>query len=297
MNNPSDGAGDGPDDSADGPSGGGPLDRWRLDAGPLGHGGRVVLVTGGTRGIGRHIAARYAQAGATVVVCGRTAPDTGEAPAVDAGGPPGVGGGPGAFMACDVRDADQVEALVAGIVERWGRLDAVVNNAGGAPQVDSDSASARFNERVVALNLLAPFTVAQAANRVMQAQAEGGSIVNIASVSGTRPSPGSAAYGAAKAGLLNLTQTLAVEWAPAVRVNAVVPGIIATEDVHLHYGDERSVARVAATVPARRMGTPDEVAAACLFLSSPLAPFVTGAALAVHGGNERPAFLGALADD
>jgi NAD(P)-dependent dehydrogenase (short-subunit alcohol dehydrogenase family) len=298
VNNPSDGAGDGPDDdSADGPSGRGPLDRWRLDAGPLGHGGRVVLVTGGTRGIGRHIAARYAQAGATVVVCGRTAPDTGEAPAPDAGGPPAAGGGPGAFMACDVRDPDQVEALVAGIVERWGRLDVVVNNAGGAPQVDSASASARFNERVVALNLLAPFTVAQAANRVMQAQDDGGSIVNIASVSGTRPSPGSAAYGAAKAGLLSLTQTLAVEWAPGVRVNAVVPGIIATEDVHLHYGDERAVARVAATVPARRLGTPDDVAATCLFLSSPLAPFVTGAALAIHGGNERPAFLGALADD
>jgi NAD(P)-dependent dehydrogenase (short-subunit alcohol dehydrogenase family) len=311
VNNPSDGAGDSPDDdSADGAPGGGPLDRWRLDAGPLGHGGRVVLVTGGTRGIGRRIAARYAQAGATVVACGRTAPGSGEsaegagsegpsgeAQAPDPGGPPGEGAGPGGFVACDVRDPAQVEAMVAGIVERWGHLDVVVNNAGGAPQVDSVTASARFNERVVALNLLAPFTVAQAANRVMQAQDEGGSIVNIASVSGTRPSPGSAAYGAAKAGLLNLTQTLAVEWAPRVRVNAVVAGLIATEAVHLHYGDERAVARVAATVPAGRMGTPDDVAAACLFLSSPLAPFVTGAALAIHGGNERPAFLGAVADE
>jgi NAD(P)-dependent dehydrogenase (short-subunit alcohol dehydrogenase family) len=82
-----------------------------------------------------------------------------------------------------------------------------------------------------------------------------------------------------------------------VRVNAVVAGLIATEDAHLHYGDERAVARVAATVPAGRMGSPDDVAAACLFLSSPLAPFVTGAALAVHGGNERPAFLGAVAGE
>lgn len=289
MNNPSDGAGDSPDDdSADGASGGGPLDRWPLDAGPLGHRGRVVLVTGGTRGIGRRIAACYARAGATVVVCGRTAPEAGEA-AEEAD--------PGGFVACDVREPAQVEAMVDGIVERWDRLDVVVNNAGGAPQADSATASARFNERVVALNLLAPFTVAQAANRVMRAQAEGGAIVNIASVSGTRPSPGSAAYGAAKAGLLNLTQTLAVEWAPRVRVNAVVAGLIATEDAHLHYGDERAVARVAATVPAGRMGSPDDVAAACLFLSSPLAPFVTGAALAVHGGNERPAFLGAVAGE
>jgi NAD(P)-dependent dehydrogenase (short-subunit alcohol dehydrogenase family) len=313
VNNPSDGAGDSPDDdSADGAPRGGPLDRWPLDAGPLGHRGRVVLVTGGTRGIGRHIVTRYAQAGATVVACGRTDPDAGEAagrtgpgpgeassgrpPVPDSGRPLAEGDRPGGFVACDVREPAQVEAMVDGIVERWGRLDVVVNNAGGAPQVDSATASARFNERVVALNLLAPFTVAQAANRVMQAQAEGGSIVNVASVSGTRPSPGSAAYGAAKAGLLNLTQTLAVEWAPRVRVNAVVAGIIATEAVHLHYGDERAVARVAATVPAGRMGTPDDVAAACLFLSSPLAPFVTGAALAIHGGNERPAFLGAVAD-
>ncbi|MGH9234883.1 MAG: SDR family oxidoreductase [Acidimicrobiales bacterium] len=289
MNNPSDGAGDTPDDdSADGASGGGPLDRWPLDEGPLGHRGRVVLVTGGTRGIGRRIAAGYARAGATVVVCGRTAPG--------ADGP-AEGPGPGGFMACDVREPAQVEAMVDGIVERWGRLDVVVNNAGGAPQADSATVSARFNERVVALNLLAPFTVAQAANRVMQARAEGGSIVNIASVSGTRPSPGSAAYGAAKAGLINLTQTLAVEWAPRVRVNAVIAGLIATEDAHLHYGDERAVARVAATVPAGRMGSPDDVAAACLFLSSPLAPFVTGAALTVHGGNERPAFLGAVAGE
>jgi NAD(P)-dependent dehydrogenase (short-subunit alcohol dehydrogenase family) len=131
----------------------------------------------------------------------------------------------------------------------------------------------------------------------MQQQRDGGAIVNIASVSGTRPSPGTAAYGAAKAGLLNLTQTLAVEWAPRVRVNAVVAGLIATEQAHLHYGDEAAIARVAATVPAGRLGTPDDVAGACLYLSSSLAGYVTGAALSVHGGNERPAYLGAVAGD
>jgi NAD(P)-dependent dehydrogenase (short-subunit alcohol dehydrogenase family) len=247
---------------------------------PFDYRGRVVLVTGGTKGVGRGIAAAYADAGATVVVCGRTAPD-------DDAGP--------TFVACDVREPEQVTALVDGIVERFGRLDVAVNNAGGAPWADSDAASPRFNERVLALNLLAPLTVAQAANRVMQGQDDGGSIVNIASVSGVRPSPGTAAYGAAKAGLLNLTETLAVEWAPRVRVNAVVAGLIATEQAHLFYGDEAAQARVAATVPAGRLGTPGDVAGACLYLSSPAAAFVSGAALRVHGGNERPAYLGAVA--
>ena len=176
-------------------------------------------------------------------------------------------------MACDVRDPEAVEAMVGGIVGPVGPPRRGRQQRGRRTRGRLGHRLRRFNERIIALNLLAPCTGAQAANRVMQDQAAGGAIVNIASVSGTRPSPDTAAYGAAKAGLLNLTQTLAMEWAPRVRVNAVIAGLIATEDAHLHYGDERAVARVAATVPAGRMGSPDEVAAACLFLSSPLAPF------------------------
>jgi len=243
--------------------------------------GKVAIVTGSARGIGRETAKLFAEAGATVVVCGRTAPD--DADRAPAGQP--------TFIACDVREPEQVLALVEGTVELFGRLDVVVNNAGGAPWVDSATASPRFNEKIIALNLIAPFTVAQAVNQVMQSQDDGGAIVNIASVSGTRPSPGTAAYGAAKAGLLNLTQTLAVEWAPKVRVNAVVAGLIATEQAHLFYGDEDTQAAVAATVPMGRLGRPADVAAACLYLSSPAASYVTGAALPVHGGNERPAYL------
>ena len=170
----------------------------------------------------------------------------------------------------------------------------MVNNAGGAPWADSATASPRFNEKIIALNLIAPFTVAQAANRVMQAQDDGGAIVNIASVSGTRPSPGTAAYGAAKAGLLNLTQTLAVEWAPKVRVNAV------DRRAHRHRAGPPVLRRRGhpgrAWRPRSRWAAwarPDDVAAACLFLSSPAASYVTGAALPVHGGNERPAYLSA----
>jgi NAD(P)-dependent dehydrogenase (short-subunit alcohol dehydrogenase family) len=130
----------------------------------------------------------------------------------------------------------------------------------------------------------------------MQA-AGGGAIINIASVSGVRPSPGSAAYGAAKAGLLNLTTSLAIEWAPKVRVNAVTAGLILTDQAHLYYGDEEGVRRVAATVPLQRMGTPDDVAEACVWLASPAASYVTGASIVVHGGGERPAFLDAARPD
>jgi NAD(P)-dependent dehydrogenase (short-subunit alcohol dehydrogenase family) len=131
----------------------------------------------------------------------------------------------------------------------------------------------------------------------MQRQEHGGAIVNIASVSAIRPSPGAAAYGAAKAGLLNLTATMAVEFAPKVRVNAVVAGLIETEQSALYYGDEAGVAAVAETVPLRRMGTGEDVANVCLFLASPLAAYVSGASIIVHGGGERPAFLDAAAPE
>ncbi len=246
--------------------------------------GRVVLVTGGTKGIGRAIARRFVDAGATAVVCGRSQPDA-------------ASGAVGRFVACDVRDPDQVGRLVDDIVQREGRLDVVVNNAGGSPIADTATASARFSEAIIRLNLLAPLFVAQAANGVMQEQDEGGSIVNIASVSGLRATPTSAAYGAAKAGLLNLTLTLAVEWAPKVRVNAVTVGMVKTELAHLHYGDEAAVAAVGATVPLGRLAEPVDVAHACLFLSSPLASYVSGANLLVHGGGELPAYLNAADPD
>jgi NAD(P)-dependent dehydrogenase (short-subunit alcohol dehydrogenase family) len=127
----------------------------------------------------------------------------------------------------------------------------------------------------------------------MQEQATGGVIINIASVSALRPSPGTAAYGAAKAGLLSLTQSLAIEWAPKVRVNAIAAGMILTEQAHLYYGDEAGVANVAATVPLGRLGNPEDVGDVCLFLASPLASYVSGASILLHGGGEKPAFLAA----
>jgi NAD(P)-dependent dehydrogenase (short-subunit alcohol dehydrogenase family) len=239
----------------------------------LGLDGMVVLVTGGVRGVGLGISQAFEEAGARVVTCARRTPES----------PPGE-----AFFPCDIRDPDAVDALVESISARFGRLDVLVNNAGGAPFADTSTASPRFHEKVVGLNLLAPLTVARAANAVMQGQDRGGAIVNISSVSALRPSPGTASYGAAKAGLDNLTATLAVEWAPKVRVNALDVGMVRTEN---GYGDP---AALGATVPLGRLAEPAEVGACAVFLASPLASYVSGARLVVHGGGERPAFLDAM---
>ncbi|WP_410573710.1 SDR family oxidoreductase [Amycolatopsis sp. cmx-4-61] len=242
----------------------------------LGLAGAVVLVTGGVRGVGRGITAVFLAHGAHVVVCARREAATGAE-----------------FVPCDVREEEQVSALVDGIVTRHGRLDVVVNNAGGTPYAPAAQAPPRLHEKVVRLNLLAPLLVAQHANAVMQRQDAGGSIVMISSVSGTRPSPGTAAYGAAKAGLANLTASLAVEWAPKVRVNALAVGMVRTEQAHLHYGSEAAVEAVGKTVPLGRLAEPEEVGACAAFLASPLASYVSGATLRVHGGGELPAFLAA----
>ncbi|GIM92065.1 SDR family oxidoreductase [Paractinoplanes toevensis] len=337
---------------------------------PLDFTGRAVVVTGGTRGIGAAIAAAFLAAGARVLVCGRTPPDPsaaadadardsvradnfdreavgdggrvsdvdragardgGRVPDVDGAGARDGGRAPD-FFRSDVRDPAQAAALVEAAVARLGRIDVLVNNAGGAPPAPAATASPRLHAKIIELNLLAPLHVSQAANAVMQRQPGGGVILMIGSVSGTRPSPGTAAYGAAKAGLHHLATTLAAEWAPAVRVNSVIPGPVAEAEP-----DSRAVAgagpdsrsavgadsgpmapagpdsgaaaqigpdagvglgldpeAVTRTVPFGRPATAAEVAGVCLLLASPLASYVSGAALAVHGGGEWPGYLADL---
>ena len=239
--------------------------------------GRVVLVTGGVRGVGAGISAVFAGQGATVVTCARRPVD----------------GLPYDFHSCDVRDPDAVARLVGVITERHGRLDVVVNNAGGAPFALAADVSPRFHQKVIELNLLGMLHVSQAANGVMQKQSAGGSIVSISSVSGRRPSPGTAAYGAAKAGVDSLTASLAVEWAPKVRVNSVVVGLVETEQSELFYGDGESQAAVAATVPLGRLAKPAEIGWVTAFLASDAASYVSGATIAAHGGGEPPPYLSA----
>lgn len=243
--------------------------------------GRVVLVTGGVRGVGAGISTVFAEQGATVVTCARRPVD----------------GSPFEFRACDIRDDDAVKELIEGIVTDHGRIDVVVNNAGGSPYVLAAEASAKFSSKIVQLNLLGALSVSTHANAVMQSQASGGSIVNISSVSGHRPTPGTAAYGAAKAGIDNLTATLAVEWAPKVRVNSVVVGMVETEQSELFYGDADSIAAISRHVPLGRLAKPEDIGWATAFLASDAASYISGASLEVHGGGEPPHYLSTTTAD
>jgi len=241
----------------------------------LGLKGRVVLVTGGVRGVGAGISEVFAAQGANVVTCARRP----------------VEGLAYEFHSCDVRDDDAVAALIDTIVARHGRLDTVVNNAGGSPYVLTADASAKFNRRIIELNLFGPLSVSHHANTHMQRQPQGGSIVNVGSVSGRRPTPGTAAYGAAKAGVESLTSTLAVEWGPKVRVNSVVVGMVETEQSELFYGDAESIAAISKNVPLGRLAKPVDVGWAAAFLASDVASYISGASLEVHGGGEPPHYL------
>lgn len=239
--------------------------------------GKVALITGGTKGVGLGIAQRYADAGARVVVCARNIPDNlpsdWEA------------------IAVDLQDPASAKALVDGVVERHGSIDILVNNAGGAPAADTSTASPNFSRKIVGLNFFSAMWCSEAANHHMQKQASGGAIVNIGSVSAERPSPTAAAYGAAKAALANYTRTTGQEWVPKVRVNMVTVGMVRTELVHQWYGDDENIAKTEARIPIGRLALPTDVGDACVFLSSPLASYVSGAALLVHGGGDWPAFL------
>ena len=239
--------------------------------------GRVAIVTGGTRGLGRAISSALAEQGCKVIACARSEP--GDLPQ-------GV-----SFAAIDVRDAEAVEALVGEVASFHGGLDIIVNNAGGSPESAAESASPRFAEAITRLNLLAPYYLARAAHPHLRDTGRG-AVINIASVSGIRPSPGTAIYGAAKAGLLNLTKSLAQEWGPhGIRVNAIIVGLAETETTAETYGSEGAQARIAASLPLGRMARGEDVARAVLYLASDASTYVSGAWLNVDGGGERPLFL------
>jgi len=244
---------------------------------------KVIIVTGGTKGIGKQIAQTFLKEEAKVIICARNQP------------PEAIRDGENLadYFQCDVRESSQIMELIDYCIKTYGRLDILVNNAGGAPPADSSSASERFTKSVIDLNLVAPLVFSQLARKAMVDTGNDGLIINISSVSGMRANPMGVAYGAAKSGLLNATETLALEWGPQIRVVSVTAGLILTEDSRVFYGDDESVSQIAETIPMRRLGSPEDIANACLFVASEASSWMTGTNIVVHGGGEKPSYLSA----
>lgn len=238
--------------------------------------GQAALVTGAANGIGRAIATRLAADGAHVLLA-----DIDAAAASAAAAEIVAAGGSAAGFAMDVTKREQVEAAVGEVANRWGRLDILVSNAGIMDRMPLLEMTDEFWQRVLGINLHGAFMVGQTAARRMVADGTGGRIVFIASNSGIFGGRGRAAYGASKAGLINLTQSMAVELADhGIRVNAVAPGPTKTRAVQ---GDEPGPA-VMMRMPLKRFGKPEEIAAVVAFLASEDSSFVTGHTYAADGG-------------
>ena len=243
----------------------------------LGIGGFGAVVTGASRGLGAAIARCLAAEGANVVAAARTADALAD---LAAEWPDRIEPAP-----CDMRDTDAVAALADACTERFGRLDAVVNNAGIAPAgrlVDTDLS---VMEETIAVNVIAPAALARAAARHWMAAEKPGSVVNIASTSGLKGKALLSGYSASKGALVRLTEALAAEWARhRIRVNTIAPGAFETAAQAAVLDDPDTLAARLRKIPARRMGAPAEIGPLAAYLVSPLSDFVTGACFVIDGG-------------
>lgn len=241
--------------------------------------GKVALITGGGSGIGRAAALLFARLGATVVICGRTQEKLDKVVSFAQGKGADV-----TAMTVNVREPEQVDALFKNIHEKFGRLDYVVNNAGGQfPQNAIDYAPKGWMA-VINNNLNGTWFMMQRAAQYWRDQKTPGSIVNIVVVI-ERGMPGVAHTVAARAGIIGASRTVAVEWAPlGVRVNCVAPGLTATEGLDVY--PPEAVKEFPLANPLKRPGTPMEIAEACIYLSAPSGSFITGEVLTVDGGGK-----------
>lgn len=241
--------------------------------------GLVVLVSGGSRGIGRAIAAGFAERGATVVVTGRER-DTLEAAAQQIAHPHG----PVTPTVCDVSDPDSVRRLTPAVLERFGRIDVLVNVAGVNRRKKAEEVTEEDYDFILGVNLKGAFLLAQDVGRAM-IERKSGSQIHIASLNTFRPLKGVAPYAMSKAGLGAMTQALALEWGPhGVRVNAVAPGFILTDLTNKLWSQPHMQAWNQANCPLGRLGEPNDLVGAAVFLASKAAGFITGQVLYVDGG-------------
>jgi 7-alpha-hydroxysteroid dehydrogenase len=253
------------------------LDRFSLD-------GRVAIVTGAGLGIGRGIAIGLAEAEADIVLAARTPEDL-EATAVEVRSR----GRRAVVVPTDVTDSAQLEHLVQATLEEFGRLDVVVNNAGGAMPRAAMETSERFLETAFHFNVTAPFTLTKLAARAMVDTSGTGSIVNISSRSASMTQTSFSAYGAVKAALNRLTKNMAPELAPRVRLNALDVGGVATRSLEIVLTDDNLRAQFLAGTPMHRPGEPEDIACAVLYLASDASSWVTGKVFEIDGGTEAPA--------
>jgi len=237
---------------------------------------KVAIVTGAGRSIGRGIALAFADAGADVVCVARTVSEI-EATAADIRSL----GRKALAVPCDVRDNEQVENMVNKAREEFDHIDILVNNAGAGYIKPAMETSERAWEYQLRENLTSMFLCSKAVAKVMLEQ-KGGSIVNISSRQADMPAMGMIAYGVSKAGVNQLTQTLAFELAPHVRVNCISPGAVWTETSAVTLGPVKD--RIVRGTPLKRMGTPEDIALAAIYLASPASDWVTGKAFEIDGG-------------
>jgi NAD(P)-dependent dehydrogenase (short-subunit alcohol dehydrogenase family) len=244
--------------------------------------GRTVIVTGGSQGVGLGISRAFLQTGASVVSCARK--DFDHCPAADTDDERRRS----LHVRADIRDDDAIDAVIAATLERFGRLDVLVNNAGGQPPADIATASPRFIRAIIDLNLTAPMIFAAKAYRVMADQHSGGCVINISSQASLPTGSGGSLvpYGAAKAGLNHMTRSLAVAWGRKVRVNCIALGWVETEamaDLLLPENREQWSGTID-RIPVGRMGTPHEIGRLCTFLASEEASYLNGTTIWADGG-------------